>query len=156
MTRISAEEYRQMAGKSTPKSKHHNNKVYVYSDGSVSIGRKAEAHGEPVEVYDSHKEYLRYRELILLQRGGRIGNLRRQVPMEIQQGYADSDGKLVKPIYYNADFCYIENYRGRPIEVVEDVKALDKASGQFLTTEAFRIKWKLLKAKYPDKLFRLV
>lgn len=62
------------------------------------------------------------------------------------------DGVLHKAVYYKADFVYREQ-SGE--EVVEDVKALDNATGKYLTTETFRLKWKLLMANYPDKVFRL-
>lgn len=86
------------------------------------------------EVFDSRKEYQRYRELLLLERAGAISELRRQVPFELipeQRGispgvYTKGDkkgqekpGKVIeKPVKYVADFVYLENGR----DIVEDVK----------------------------------
>lgn len=41
------------------------------------------------------------------------------------------------------------------VRVIEDVKAFDKKTQKFRTTETFNIKWKLLQAKYPNYKFRL-
>lgn len=60
-------------------------------------------------------------------------------------------GKRVRAIGYRADFAYLEN----GVQVIEDVKAKTKATGKFRTTEGFNLKWKLLKARYPDYDFRL-
>ena len=39
--------------------------------------------------------------------------------------------------------------------IVEDVKGQDKKTGKLQMTEAFRLKWKLLQAKYPQYKFEL-
>ena len=57
--------------------------------------------------FDSKREAHRYAELVLLERAGRISNLRRQVRY-----------KLVIETTYVADFVYDENGK----EIVEDVK----------------------------------
>lgn len=61
--------------------------------------------------------------------------------------------KRVQRIVYKADFCYLDA-QGKTI--VEDVKGFDSKSGKYMQTEAFRLKWKLLKAKYPEYHFVLV
>ena len=50
-----------------------------------------------------------------------------------------------------ADFIYIKDGE----EVVEDVKGYDMKKQKFICTRAFMQKWKMLKALYPNKKFRL-
>lgn len=151
---LTSEEYRNLVGFQKP-NKHRNNKVYVYYDNYVSIGIKENSHGLVREQYDSQKEYVRHKELLLLERAGKISNLKRQVPIEVFAGYTDSTGKQIKAVIYKADFCYDTVKNGNTVSVIEDVKGQDKKTGKYLTTEAFRLKWKMLKARYPNKQFRL-
>ena len=153
MVHISAKEYQEMLRRESAKKKpkHHNKFVYVYEDGMVSDVKTLTSHGAIVQRYDSKKEFARHRELKILERIGRIKDLRWQVPMLIQEGFTDQNGKKVRPIFYNADFSYTENGK----EIVEGVKGVDKKTGRPQTTEAFRLKWKLLAAKYPGKEFRI-
>ena len=68
--------------------------------------------------FDSRKEAHRYHELRLMERGGLITDLQRQVKFELipSQRY---DGKVVeRPCNYIADFVYKENGN----TVVEDTK----------------------------------
>lgn len=68
--------------------------------------------------FDSRKEAHRYSELRLMERGGLIQNLQRQVKFELipSQRY---DGKVVeRPCNYVADFVYQENGQ----TIVEDTK----------------------------------
>lgn len=64
-------------------------------------------------VFDSRHEANRYAELKLLQRAGKIKNLRCQVPFEL---IPSQDGE--RAVKYIADFVYEENGK----EVVEDAK----------------------------------
>ena len=64
-------------------------------------------------VFDSRREANRYAELKLLQRAGKIKNLRCQVPFEL---IPSQDGE--RAVKYIADFVYEENGN----EIVEDVK----------------------------------
>jgi hypothetical protein len=97
-------------------NKYHNRKTRV-SNGSIA---------------DSRKEARRYEELLLLQRAGKISDLRSQVPYELipaqyetyerygKSGQRLKDGiKLVeRAVVYVADFVYTEDGK----TVVEDVK----------------------------------
>lgn len=129
--------------------KYRNKKIYVYKDGFVSEG-KCGGHGE-YEVFDSQKEYTRFKQLQLLERSGAVSTLSRQVPLVILEAFTSGDGIRHKAIVYYADFTYKENGR----EIVEDVKGVDRKTGRPVCTEAFRLKWKLLQAKYPEKIFRI-
>ena len=64
-------------------------------------------------THDSVKEANRWCELKLLERAGRISDLRRQVKFEL---IPKQEGE--RAIHYIADFVYIENGR----QVVEEVK----------------------------------
>ena len=84
-------------------------------------------------TFDSHKEYRRFCELLLLQKAGAIQNLERQKPFELipaqyeyferygKNGKRLKDGKkcIEKSVVYNADFVYTENGK----TVVEDTKS---------------------------------
>lgn len=146
-------------------NKYRNYPVYVFSDGHVfdsSIERMSrqkisetrkqltDTHGPVTECYDSKKEYRRCLELRLLEKAGSITDLKRQYTLVIQPA-TQYQGERLAPITYCADFIYEEN----GMTVVEDVKGIDKQTGQPLTTQVFNLKWKLLKAKFPEYLFRI-
>lgn len=77
----------------------------------AAIGKRHKYGARRVEVdgisFASRKEARRYQELKLLERAGRISNLRRQIRFA-----------LVQTVVYVADFQYLENGE----TVVEDVK----------------------------------
>ena len=73
-------------------------------------------------VFDSAKEFRRWRELQLLERAGEIGALRRQVPFTlIPSQYDRGNGKLLeRAVKYVADFVYeVDGFT-----VVEDAKGM--------------------------------
>ena len=80
-------------------------------------------------TYDSKKEARRHRELLLLQRAGKITNLERQVKFEL---IPKQDGE--RACTYVADFVY--NLVDTGERVVEDTKGFK--------TEVYRIKKKLM------------
>lgn len=131
-------------------SKYLNKKVYVYEDGYVSTEKSTE-HGKLIEHYDSVKEYKRGLELRLMQSKGEIHSLQMQVPLLIQPAFQTKDGKNHRRIYYKADYMY---KKGEDT-IVEDVKGFDRKKKRYITTADFRLKWKLLQAKYPEITFRL-
>lgn len=131
-------------------AKYRNKRVYIYEDGFTST-EKVDDHGDLVEKFDSIKEYQRCTELRALERAGKISGLDTQKSLVIQEGFRGKDGVRYRPITYRADFTYIED----GVQIVEDVKAYDEKRCKYRTTEAFDLKWKLLKAKYPDYIFRL-
>lgn len=83
--------------------------------------------------FDSTREYQRYRELLLLEKAGKISNLQRQVRYTLIPEQMLKNGRKMRPIEYIADHVYIENGE----LVVEDVKGY--------ITEEFRLKEKLMK-----------
>ena len=86
-------------------------------------------------TFDSRKEADRYLVLKGMEEEGLIGNLRRQVRYELVPAF-DVDGKHYRPVFYVADFVYVEDGK----EVVEDVKGMK--------TDVYRIKSKLFARRY--------
>lgn len=80
-------------------------------------------------VFDSKKEYHRWCELRLLERAGKITDLKRQVKYEL---IPKQDGE--RAVFYVADFVYIDTANGKT--VVEDTKGV--------RTDAYKIKRKLM------------
>lgn len=88
--------------------------------------------------FASQREAQRYKELTLLEKAGKIENLRLQVPYElIPAQYAEVDGKkkcIERAVKYLADFVYFDKEKGEWI--VEDTKGT--------RTKEYVIKRKLL------------
>lgn len=70
-------------------------------------------------TFDSKKEAARYRQLRLLEKAGRVADLRLQVPYELLPKQKRADGETEACVRYVADFVYTEDGR----QVVEDVKS---------------------------------
>ena len=94
-------------------------------------------------TFDSQKEYRRFRELVLLERAGRIQDLQRQVKYVLIPAQYEPDiigkrggvkrGKLIeRECSYIADFVYTEDGK----QVVEDTKGF--------RTQEYIIKRKLM------------
>lgn len=146
-------------------NKYKNFPVYIFDDGyvldtsSLALSRKRgkellqkliDIHGCVSEVFDSKKEYRRYHELLILEKAGTIRGLERQYVLVIQEAF-DYEDEHIRPITYSADFKYEQDGR----IVIEDVKGYDRNSEKWLTTQVFNLKWKLLKARYPQFKFTL-
>ena len=80
------------------------------------------------QVFDSTKEFQRYGVLRLLERAGKISNLRRQVSFEL---IPKQEGE--RACTYIADFCYTDE---KGDLIVEDSKGF--------RTDAYKIKRKLM------------
>lgn len=109
----------------------------------LSAARKYNAHPVDADGYhfDSGAEYRRYQELKLLERNGEIADL------EIHPRYGIHPGSVaqkIRPIWYEADFSYIEN----GVLVVEDVKGK--------RTAVFDLKWKIVRCNFPAIDWRIV
>lgn len=74
--------------------------------------------------FDSKREAQRFLELRLMERGGIVRNIRRQVPYELIPAQRDAEGKLIEhSAKYIADFVYEKMETGGTWrEVVEDTK----------------------------------
>ena len=120
MEHITLEEYKQLQQKG--KSKYKNEKVVI--DGIR---------------FDSQKESNRWQELKILQKGGAIKDLRRQIHFQLQPGYKKNN-KHIQAIYYVADFVYYSFTEKKTI--VEDTKGF--------RTEVYKLKKKIFEYKYPE------
>lgn len=133
-------------------NKYKNKKVYEYSDGYISESRSLTNHGSVTYIFDSVKEYDRWKELILLEKAGEIDKLERQKSFVIQEPFIYHSLKgeqKVNKITYKADFVYCRNGKC----IVEDVKPFDNKTQKYRLTKDFALKWKLLMYKYPEYQF---
>ena len=92
--------------------------------------------------FDSKKEAKRYQELRILEKAGKIKDLKLQPVFILQEGFY-YQGKAIRQITYRADFEYVDENGNR---VVEDVKGFK--------TDVYKLKKKLFLKKYPDIVFR--
>lgn len=141
---------REHRSKANKAAKYRNVKVYEYADGLAFFGKPRNSGELPIAVYDSKKEYHRWKELQIMERGGHIHDLRRQVPLTIITEF-EYRGQKVSGITYKADAVYVRDGKC----VVEDVKPFDTATQKYRTTKDFNLKWKLLKAEYPTWSFEI-
>lgn len=88
-------------------------------------------------TFDSRREADRYLALKGMEEDGSIEGLRRQVRYELVPAF-DVDGKHYRPVFYVADFVYVDKETGE--EVVEDVKGV--------RTDVYRLKSKLFARRY--------
>ena len=81
-------------------------------------------HAKKVEfggmVFDSQKEFTRWRELCLLEKAGVITDLKRQVPFELIPAQRRNGKTVERAVKYVADFVYMMNGE----EIVEDTKGV--------------------------------
>lgn len=94
-------------------------------------------------VFDSIAESKRYKELVLLERAGKITELQLQPKFLLQESFR-KNGKTFRKIEYIADFQYEENGK----IIVEDVKGKE--------TEVFKLKRKLFEKKYPALELKII
>ena len=99
-----------------------------------------ECHGADLEHFDSRIEFLRYRELRLMQEAGRIRDLELQPRFPISV-MAVLSGKPVKGCVYVADFRYVKD---DGMKVVEDCKA----KSELADSDVFKLKKRLFEAAY--------
>jgi hypothetical protein len=90
-------------------------------------------------VFDSKREANRYCELKLLEKAGKIKDLKLQHQFVLQPPFK-KNGKTIRAITYVADFVYFDLERMR--NVVEDVKGYK--------TDVYQLKKKMFEYKYPD------
>lgn len=88
-------------------------------------------------TFDSKREADRYLVLKSMEEDGAIEDLRRQVRYELMPAF-DVDGRHYRPVFYVADFVYVDKETGK--EVVEDVKGM--------RTDVYKLKSKLFARRY--------
>lgn len=104
----------------------------MWRGGSKYHARKTTVNGI---MFDSRREADRYLVLKGMEEDGVIEDLRRQVRYELIPAF-DVDGRHYRPVFYVADFVYVEDGK----EVVEDVKGM--------RTDVYRLKSKLFARRY--------
>jgi hypothetical protein len=107
--------------------------------------RNKKAESRDGKQFHSKAERDRYEQLRLMEQGGAIADLKLQPEFELQPRYK-YDGKWVARRKYVADFSYREP--GNLRLVVEDVKGKE--------TAVFRLKWAMVRYKYPGHDWRKV
>lgn len=85
-------------------------------------------------TFDSRREAIRYRELTLLERAGKISGLQRQVKYLLLPAQKVAGKTAERAVSYIADFVYRDASTGET--VVEDVKGV--------RTEVYKLKRKLM------------
>jgi hypothetical protein len=92
-------------------------------------------------LFDSKKEAKRYKELLLLERAGKIAKLELQKEYELIPAQRDMYGKVIeRAVKYKADFVYTDISTPVYKLVVEDTKGVK--------TKEYIIKRKLMLYKY--------
>lgn len=104
--------------------------------------------------FDSRAEAFRYSELCLLQKAGKIKDLKVHPVFELLPK-AIVNGVKLRAVKYEADFSYTEidspvakDFRPRDVFVVEDVKGME--------TPVFRLKLNLFLRTFPSIDMRIV
>ncbi|MCL4417494.1 MAG: DUF1064 domain-containing protein, partial [Actinobacteria bacterium] len=96
-------------------------------------------------IFDSKKESVRYQELKLLEKAGKISGLKVHPSFLLWPAFRDGHTKkLHRAISYYGDFQYIEKEH----VIVEDTKGFK--------TKDFKIKEKLFRRIYPEIIFRIL
>jgi len=97
--------------------------------------------------FASKLEADRYKQLMELQRAGKITKLKLQVQFVIARGYIDPrTGEKMRPVVYVADFMYFDTER--KIWVVEDTKGI--------VTNNFSNKWRQCREEYPEYEWKII
>lgn len=101
MIRMTTKQYREYVAKKEKRSKYNNKKTQI--DGIT---------------FDSEKEALRYAELKMLEKAGKITELERQKRFELQPAFC-YQGHKQRAIFYVCDFFYRQGDK----YIIEDVKS---------------------------------
>lgn len=101
MIRITSKQYNEYVIKKEKRSKYNNRKTQI--DGIT---------------FDSEKEALRYAELKMLEKAGKITELERQKKFELQPAFY-YQGHKQRAIFYVCDFFYRQGDK----YIIEDVKS---------------------------------
>jgi hypothetical protein len=99
------------------------------------------------DVFDSQTEYEWWKMLLKKQEQGLISELKRQVPFLLQEAFKTKDGKSIRKMEYIADFTYLEN---------GELHIVDSKGAIACIEETFKIKWKIMRYKYPDYNYHII
>lgn len=96
-------------------------------------------------TFDSKVEMRHYQTLKIAQQAGMISGLELQPKFLLQEKFTDTQGRKHRAVFYVADFRFTREGK----TVVVDVK-----SGPTKTAQ-FRLKWKMVPARYPDVVWEM-
>lgn len=91
-------------------------------------------------LFDSQREFKRYKELLLLLKGNLISALEIHPRFILQESVKLKNGTTQRPIAYEADFKYKDNKTGNT--VIEDTKGK--------LTDVYKLKKKMFNKVYPE------
>ena len=128
--RLTEEEYRALVGTPPTKSKYNNRKAEYYDPDLKQLIK-----------FDSNKERDYYLILKDREKRGEITNLKRQVPIEIQEAFTMPTGEKIQAINYIADFTYSDVKEGK---YYGDYHIVDTKG---FKTDVYKLKKKLLAYK---------
>ena len=107
-----------------------------------NVGPKEERTVDGI-VFDSKREAFHYRSLKIAEQVGAITGLELQPRLRLQEPFEDRDGKHRRAVDYVGDFGFKKDGQ----YTVVDTKGFE--------TAAFKIKWKLVIAKFPEIKFEV-
>ena len=99
-------------------------------------------------VFDSKLEMQHYMVLMSRRQEGLIGPIELQPTFLLQKAFIDNTGKKHRKIEYVADFAYDQ------LDIEEGDRIIEDTKGH--PTPVFRLKEKLFRYKYPNKILRIV
>ena len=123
---------------------HKANTVQVAEKRRIRRNGKYNARKVTIDgnKFDSAAEARTYAELQLRQERGEISDLELHPRFELLPAFTDCNGDKVRAAKYTADFAYTSRDGKR---VIVDVKG-----GKATQTQAFNLRWKMLRYKYRD------
>lgn len=97
--------------------------------------------------FDSTTEHNYFTKVLKpLEEKGEIWDLNRQLPLLIQDKFKQKDGSTVRAIQYFSDFSYSD----------KDGFHIVDCKGGLYAEEVWKIKWKLIKYKYPKYNYHII
>lgn len=98
--------------------------------------------------FDSKLELEFYLLKLKEEEQGEISELTTQVKYVVQEGFRDNNGTKILPITYTCDHQWIDT---DGVVNLSDTKASD-----YLCTNEFKLKWKMMKYRYRDFKYHLI
>ncbi len=114
-------------------------------------------------LFASEGEMLRFQQLVLYEKAGKILDLRLQPRFVVRPSFIAASGKMIKAEYYQGDFSYIEQVYVKDHSVLasESIEAcFDRKwvceDFKGVETSIFKRKFKLVKEMHTQVEFRLI
>ena len=100
------------------------------------------------QKWDSETEYNYYQYILKNKDKLGIRNIQRQVKYIIQNKFRDKNNKAVREITLTVDFVLVL--------ITGDIAVVDCKGCKETIEETFKIKWKMMKLKYPEYDYKVV